>query len=158
MTTGADAGGPIPPCPSCPVDRRACLREICDVFGGRTGWACMRIGCEIEKHNRETAKITPLVVREGRPFRTDDELSRQFVEDVLSLSLLQGIDMRREAVEIDGDLDVTPLDFGSQAGYEDHVEDCVSDADDLLEDMGFYVVWEDGDDGYRIYRDTEEKS
>lgn len=47
----AEAGGPIP---SCPVDRRACLREICDVFGDETGWACMHIALETDKHNRSS--------------------------------------------------------------------------------------------------------
>lgn len=53
----AERGGPIP---SCPVDRRACLREICDVAGDRTGWACHHIAFEIQRHARlGTPEETP---------------------------------------------------------------------------------------------------
>jgi hypothetical protein len=45
----AERGGPIL---SCPVDRRACLREICDVAGERTGWACYHIANEIERRSK----------------------------------------------------------------------------------------------------------
>lgn len=50
----AEAGGPIP---SCPVDRRACLREICDVFGERTGWACYHIALEIQRRDTSTSRL-----------------------------------------------------------------------------------------------------
>lgn len=100
----------------------------------------------------------PIFVREGSPFRTDDELSRLFVFDVFVIaSKAMNFDAAQLASELVEDLNVSPIEFGRLSAYEDHIEDIVTDADDLLESMGFYVEWADGDDGYSIYRDPVRK-
>jgi hypothetical protein len=103
--------------------------------------------------------VKPIIVREGRPTRNSDELVRLFVHDVAAIALGPGSDPddAADAVDLVQDLLLEEADAPYEV-YAEWIEDIVSDADDLLEDMGFYVEWADGDDGYTIYRDTEGKS
>lgn len=101
--------------------------------------------------------VTPFIAREGAPYRTPDEASRLFVDDVEALAIQAGPETLAEATEMVSDLDVSPRGFGRLSAYEAHVEDVVEDATDLLEELGFWVEWDADDAGYRIYRDLEGK-
>ncbi|QBP29077.1 hypothetical protein KIP49_gp14 [Mycobacterium phage Scorpia] len=92
----------------------------------------------------------PFLIREGSSLRTQDELDYIFVQDVEQISQWSHPDDYERASDYlcEAELAIEEVDDWSREDLQ-HI---AASAEGLLNDMGFYVEW---NDGYVIYRDPD---